>query len=84
MFKIHYKPDLTDSKILKTENILSFHTKSKDDFLPIIELKWEFIWCLLKYKIKRNKIFLLTTPFLNSPNNEQSVEFFRIKLKDKK
>lgn len=70
VIKRRYKPDLTDSKILKPDNILSWHTKTTE-YLEINELGWGFIWCLVKRKLK-TKIYMMVCTI----SDGYSIEFF--------
>lgn len=78
MFKTVYKNDfkLRHNIIENKKNVLSWNSSVKDNQLPIIDISWEFIWHLIKAKLKGNLYF-----FSHSSLEHDKVfyYFFRIK-----
>lgn len=60
MFKVVYKDELKlEHNIIKgKKNILSWKSDVKNNQLPIIKIGWEFIWCLIRAKLKGDLYFL--------------------------
>jgi hypothetical protein len=80
IIRTRYKKDLVDkTNIIPRKNIISWNSNIKDNSLPITELSWRFIWLLLKYKLKRKRIFMLFTPWIDKETF--SFDFFYLKKK---
>jgi len=86
LIKTFYKPELTKGDTLKgNKNVLSFNTKDKvidgNGYLQITEFGWDFIWLLIKNKLKGYRIFLLITPFLPDSEFREKVSIFKMSNK---
>jgi len=84
LIRTRYKPDLTKGDVINgNKNVLSFQTKDKnidgEDYLQITELGWGFVWSMFKTKLKRNRLFLLITPYQEGSEYRERVSFFKIK-----
>lgn len=74
MIKVFYKSNFNKKLGSETENFLGFSSEIKNDELPIFELSWEFIFCLIKQKL-RGKIYLIAT------TNKENVYLDFLKIK---
>ena len=66
------------------EIFLSFDLKSEGKYLGLIEIGWEFIFNLIKYKLKRKRIGLTIIPYISEPTKKQQVNFYVIENKYQK
>ena len=80
MITVKYRNDFNNGENIKFVTILSITAKSKNEYLPILNLSFKFFWYLLIRRIRGKIYFLITT---NKTDSSYVYDFIRIK-KDKK